>query len=175
MDLLDRIHRTSFLGPELLTWLWFRSERQDGLFNLEGDIGPFELLFDDKLVVSSLAVDAQENFFKGGHPTSSIEARTALRVGKLASQAKLRMIKGPQEWSFVLKAEDLSATSIKIPAVLSREDDDRFYERMLLLEALDEVLKGLYAEFLRIRLSPDWVSRELPAMREWVATDGDGE
>lgn len=172
MDLLDRIHRTAFLGPEFLTWLWYESEQREGVFDLGGELGEIELWFDDKLVVSSPSVNAQENFFKGGHPTTSLEARTALRLGKLASQAAIRIVRGGQEWSFTLKAHDLSVAGVKLPAVLSKEDDDRFYERMLLLEQLDGMLKGLYGRFLKRRVSRDWGEEDLPAIRAWVAGEG---
>jgi hypothetical protein len=168
MDLLDRIHRSAFLGPEFLTWLWYESDKKDGIFDLGGEIGGFELWFDDKLVVSSAVVNAQENFFKGGHPTSSLEAKTALRLGKMAAEAKLRIVRDGQEWSFNLKAHDLTMNGVKLPAVLSREDDERFYERMALLEQLEAMMKGLYGTFLARRLAPEWQD-ELAAIREWVA------
>jgi len=171
MDLLDLIHRSVFLGPEYLTWLWYQSELRDGVFHPGGryDGGPFELFFDDKLVVSSPAVNAQENFFRGGHPTSSLEARTALRLGKMAGEAKLRVVRGGREWSFVFKAHRMSTAAVKLPAVLSKEDDDKFYERMFLLEQLEAMLDALFAEFLRVRISPEWAAKELLDLRAWVA------
>lgn len=169
MNLLDLIHRTAFLGGEFLTWLWFRSDQQGGVFNLGGELGEVEVWFDDRLVVSSLAVDAQENLFKGGHPTSSAEAMTALKKGKKASEAKLRAIKGAKEWSFILKAEGLQVGSVKIPAVLSKEYDDKFYERMMLLEELDQMVKALFRQFLLLRVTPAWEDEEIPAIQRWVA------
>lgn len=173
MDLIDLINRTSFLGPEFLTWLWYRSEKQQGTFDAGGELGPFELWFDDKLTVGSPAVNAQENLFKGGHPATSLEARTALRLGKLASEAKLRVVRASQEWSFTLKADRLEAAGVKIPAVLSREDEEVLNERMILVEQLDMMLKALLTQFLVLRVSPEWEGDELPAMRHWVATDGE--
>ena len=111
MTLLDLIHRTAFLGGEFLTWLWYRSDQQGGVFHLGGEIGEIELWFDDRLVVSSLSVDAMENLFKGGHPTSSAEAMAALKKGKKASEAKLRAIKGAKEWSFILSPNSPARTT----------------------------------------------------------------
>jgi hypothetical protein len=173
MDLIDLINRTSFLGPEFLTWLWYRSEKQQGVFDAGGEIGPFELWFDDKLTIGSPAVNAQENLFKGGHPATSVEARIALRLGKQPSDAKLRIVRASQEWSFSLKADRLEPTGVKIPAVLSREDEEVLNERMVLIEQLDTMLKSLLAQFLVLRVSPEWGETELPAMQRWVATDGE--
>ncbi|MCB9553761.1 MAG: hypothetical protein H6705_18125 [Myxococcales bacterium] len=169
MDLLDRMHRVAFLGPEFLTWLWFRSETGGGEFALDPEWGDFELWFEDKLVVGSVVVNAQENLFKGGHPAASLEARTALRLGKFATDAKLRIVRGAQEWTFGLKAADLVPSGIKLPAVLSKEDDDQFYERMFLLEQLDTMVKGLFGTFLKLRVSKRWADDELPTIQRWIA------
>ncbi|MGK0360454.1 MAG: hypothetical protein ACI9U2_002767 [Bradymonadia bacterium] len=176
MDLLDQMHRTAFLGAEFLTWLWYRSELQEAVFVLDEklmgaeDAPPsFEVWFDDKLIVGSHLVDAQENHFKGGHPTSSLEARTALRLGKLATEAKLRIVRGTQEWTLAFKAANFSLGGVKVPAVLAKEDDEKFYERMFLLEQLDQMIRGLYGQFLQVRLSEEWDTTELPSIRDWVA------
>ncbi len=170
MDLLDSIHRTTFLGAEFITWLWFKSEHNDGVFDIgDAEFGSFDVLFEDKLTVGSMTVNAQENHFKGGHPTSSLEARSALRLGKLAHEAKLRIIRGSQEWSFLLKGHMLATASVKIPAILSKESDDKFYERMYLIEQLDRIIKGLFSQFLAIRLANAWEAEELPAIRAWIA------
>lgn len=178
MDLLDQMHRTAFLGAEFLTWLWYRSELQEGVFTLNEklmgaeDAPPsFEVWFDDKLIVGSHLVDAQENHFKGGHPTSSLEARTALRLGKLATEAKLRIVRGTQEWTLSFKAANFSLGGVKVPAVLAKEDDEKFYERMFLLEQLDQMMLGLYGQFLAIRLGESWEKEELPQIRTWIAGD----
>jgi len=169
MELIERMRRVDFLGHEFLTWLWFRAETQSGPFDLGGETGALALWFEDKLVVGSTTVDAQENLFKGGHPSTSLEARTALRLGKLASEAKLRVVRETQEWAFTFRAADLSVASVRIPAVLANEADDHLYERMYLLELLHTMLKGLFGLFLRLRASPAWAAEELPRLRRWVA------
>ena len=62
----------------------------------------------------------------------------------------------------------MDLTSIKLPAQLQKVEDDRFYERMELLEDLDVVATSLYREFLRIRLGEEW-GGELDEIRTWVA------
>ncbi|MCA9543879.1 MAG: hypothetical protein KC613_05795 [Myxococcales bacterium] len=171
MDLLDQMHRTAFLGAEFVTWLWWQSELRDGEFALDKEFGDFEVWFEDKLVVGSATVDAQENHFKGGHPTSSLEARTALRLGKLAREAKVRIVRGSQEWTLMLKGDSLAVAGVKIPAVLAKEDSEKFYERMELLEQLDQMVRGLFGQFLAVRLSPQWASVTLPDLQAWVRGD----
>jgi hypothetical protein len=168
MDLLTRINRVAFLGPEFLTWLWFRIETEGESFEVDGASETVEVWFDDRLVVGSTMVNAQENHFRGGHPPTSIEARAALRLGKLATEARLRFIQGSREWSIVLKATDLTYGGVKIPAVLSKDDEERFYERMYLLEELDCMLSGIFGQFVKARISPSWETHLLPAIKTWV-------
>ena len=168
MDLLARMNRVAFLGPEFLSWLWYRTENQGPAFSVEGVEGALEIWFDDRLIVGSTLVNAQENHFKGGHPTTSLEARSALRLGKLATEARLRIVHGSREWSFILKGADLSLNGVKIPSVLSKDDEERLYERLYLLEELDRMVFGVFGQFLRLRGLDDWGRVELPAIRAWV-------
>lgn len=182
MDLLDQIHRTTFLGSEFLTWLWHCSDVNEGRFDLGealsdalgGGGGDFELWFEDKLVVGSAMVDAQENHFKGGQPTTSLEAHTALRLGKLAREAKVRIVRGTQEWAFTLKGDTLATAGVKVPAVLAKEESEAFIERMALLEQLDLMVKGLFGQFLHLRLSDTWQAEALPALHDWVRGSKEG-
>ena len=169
MDLLEQINRTAFLGAEFLTWLWYRTEASGARFHIPDQEVPFEVWFDDRLVVGSTRVNAQENFFKGGHPSSSLEARTALRLGKLATQARLRIVRDNLEWSFVMNAAELSCTGVKLPPVIAKETEEKLYERMYLIEQLDLMVKGLFGLFLRQRISGDWMSDALPQIQGWVA------
>lgn len=172
MDLLDQMQRTAFLGTEFLTWLWWKSEKNDGEFLIESaEFGAIEVRFDDRLVVGSALVDAQQNHFKGGQPATSLEARTALKLGKQAGEAKLRVVLGTQEWSFVFKALPFQVASVKLPAVLAKEDDARFTERMFLLEQLDRLVRALYHQFLTVRLTDTWEG-EVAQIRSWVAGAG---
>jgi len=168
MDLLTRMNRVAFLGPEFLSWLWYRTETKGPEFSVSGIEGAIEIWFDDRLIVGSTLVNAQENHFKGGHPTTSLEARSALRLGKLATEARIRIVHGSREWSFVLKGADLSLNGVKIPSVLSKDDEERLYERLYLLEELDRMVFGIFGQFLKLRGSEDWVQNELPAIRRWV-------
>ena len=175
MDLIDKINRCAFFGSEFLTYLWFMSETSEQAYQLAEDEEQFEVIFDDRLTVGGAQVNAQENLFRGGHPTSSLEAHAALRLGKLATEARVRIIRGAQEWSFVLKAGDLSVSALKVPAVLSKKDDDRFYERMYLLEELEKMMNLLYRSFLERRLTDDWERELLPSIREWVGQTENAE
>ena len=168
MDFLEKINRTAFLGSEFLTYLWFLTETTEASFTYGRENEPFEIYFDDRLTVGGAQVNAQENLFRGGHPTTSLEAHAALRLGKMANEARIRFVKGAQEWAFVLKAQTLSISGLVVPAVLSKNDEDRFYERIYLAEQLEEMLESLFREFLSLRTSDRWQQEWLPSIRKWV-------
>lgn len=170
MDLVDLIETRRFLGSEFLMWLWFKSECFDNLFDTE-DHGTVELWLDDKLTLEASLAETERNDFKGGAPAHSPEAKTALRQGKRVSKAKLGVIKEGREWSLTLKSESLDVSGAKIPALLSKEEEEQFYERMYLLEELEDIILALFKEFVTIRLDLAWHEAMVPAMRAWVASD----
>lgn len=171
MDLLDLIESRRFLGSEFLMWLWFKSECFDGLLELGGNEGRLEVIFDDALVLEAYLAETERNTFTGGAPAHSPEAKTALRQGKRASRAKIRVIRDGREWVFTIKAETLDLASIKIPAVLSREEDDKFYERMYLVEEIEDIVAALYRQFLVLRVNAAWPEQILPAIQAWILSD----
>lgn len=168
-DYIDRMSRASHLGAAFMLWLWWRSDVQGGAFDAGGELGAFELWFDDKLVMGSPS-SAQTDTFSGGHPVSSVEARTALRLGKMPSQAKLRIVRASQEWSLTLRASDLAVDSLKVPAVLARESDEELCEAMLLTEQAETMLDGLYAAFLRDRMGAGWPGT-VATLLEWIRAE----
>ncbi len=172
MDLIDLIQSRTFVGSEFLQWLWFRVDCHDGLLDVDG-VGRIEVIFDDQLTLEAYMAETQRNELRGGSPAYSREALTAMREGKRPTKAKLRIIKEGREWAFTFKAETFDIASLKIPALLTQEADEQFYERMYLIEEVEEVLHAIYKEFLKERLSDSWNQRFIGAMKEWIASDED--
>lgn len=170
MDLVDLINSRRFLGSEFLMWLWFKSECYDGMFDIPNH-DRVEVVYDDRMTLEAYLAETERNMFRGGAPAYSPEARVALREGKRVQRAKLRVIKEGREWTFNIKAESLDLTSVKLPSLLSREEEEQFYERMYLVEELEQILDELFREFLNVRLTYAWEEVMVPAMREWIASD----
>lgn len=174
MDLVDLINTRRFLGSEFLIYLWFRVDCFDGLLDVEADdLGRIELIFDDQLTLDAYVAETQRSDLRGGAPAYSREAVTALRQGKRPTRAKLCIIREGREWMFRFKAETFQLTSVKTPALLTKETVEQFYERMYLLEELEDILHALYREFLEVRLGDEWEDRFVGAIQEWIASDED--
>ena len=166
MDLLNRIEHARFLGREFLAWLWYRSELQEGLFELSER--RVEVWFDARLTLEALGDIKEQNVIKSESPTETEEARASLQSGKYVKEARLRVVHEQKQWTVTIKADDLSLHGLKIPALLSQEDDDQLYERFYLMEEAEDLVDELFAGFLTVRLSDDPWRAEGTAMRAWV-------
>jgi hypothetical protein len=166
MDLLDRIEGLRFLGREFLLWLWFQSELFETELRPSGD-EPIALWLEAQL---TLSFEKEESRLRGAVPASSPEAKQALRQGKLPKEARLRVVRQMREFVFVLKADALALSGLKVPAELAKGDEKHeiFYERMMLVEELEQSLAALYADFTTLRLSESWEQQLVPVMRAWA-------
>ncbi len=167
MDLVALVEGKRFLGSEFLLWVWFESEAYEGTLPL-ADGTQCEFWLESDLV---LANGTEIAALKGMAPSANAEAHEALRQGKIPTRARIRILRNELEFGFVLSAEDLSLSSVKIPAQLKREQDEKFYERMFLIEQLEQIVESLFADFLVLRLSKTWETTVLPAIRTWVRDD----
>lgn len=169
MELYQRVEATAYLGREFLTWLWFRGDKNDGQFEVNGET--IAAWFDAKLKLSSTGTLKEESVIKSDRPTDTEEARVSLRSGKQVDEAKLSLSIGPKIWTMTVKSSDLSLHSMKLPALLGTTDEDCVYERLALLEECQDTFDALFATFARLRLDDRAWSAEIEAMREWVQSE----
>jgi hypothetical protein len=170
MDLIDRIENSRFLGREFLVWLWYESEAREGVLPLPSGES-CELWLEEQLTLVLGGLEKAESKLRSQTPSATSEAKEALRCGKLPTRAKVRVDRGPQSWSFLFDADTMGLSSVQIPALITEDTEERFYERMQLVEDLEAVLGGLYEQFLKARTSKAWNSKIVPAMRAWVQRD----
>ena len=166
MDLVDKIERSRFLGREFLVWLWYESERLEGLLPLPNGEA-CELWLEEQLTLVAGGMEKAESKLRAGAPSATPEAKEALRQGKLPTKAKMRISRGTQSWSFLFDAETLGIGGVKVPAQITEDTDEKFYERMQLVEDLEAMIGGLYERFLSVRTGDAWV-QESEAVRAWV-------
>ena len=167
MDYVDKIERARFLGREFLVWLWHESEVREGVLPLSGGEA-CELWLEGHLTLVGAETEKSESKLKAAMPSASPEAKEALRQGKLPVKAKLRVARGPQTWGFTLNADTLGIASVSVPALIKEDTDERFFERMELVETLEATLSDLLGTFLELRASAQWEGQAVPALRRWV-------
>ncbi len=170
MDALARVESTRFLGSEFLLWLWLRAELVDKPISLP-ELGDFEVWLDNQLTLQS-DIDPNERVtVRGAAPSGSAEAREAVRAQKFPVRARVAVRHQDHDFAFVLVAPRFALASGAIPAVLAKETNDSFVERMDLVERLLSSLDRLYGAFLEERLSDVWQRGWEPAIVSWA--DGD--
>ena len=166
-DLLERIESTRFLGSEFLLWLWLRAEIVDKPIPLP-ELGDFDVWLDNHLTLQSDIDPNEQVTVRGAAPSGSAEAREAVRAQKFPVRARVAIRNEERDFACVLVAQRFAVASGVIPAVLTRDTDDAFQERMTLVERLSQNLDALYAAFLRDRLTDTWKSGWEPAIVSWA-------
>lgn len=169
-DLLERIESTRFLGPEFLLWLWLRAELIGKPLPL-ADFGDYDVWLDNQITLQS-DIDPNERVtVRGAQPSGAAEAREAVRAQKFPVRARVALRNEERDFACVLVAQRFAVAGGVIPAVLTKDSDDAFQERMVLVERLSASLDALYGVFLRDRLGSLWKEGWEPAIVSWA--DGD--
>lgn len=166
-DLLERVESTRFLGSEFLLWLWLRAVIVSQPISVP-ELGTFDVWLDNQLTLQS-DIDPNERVtVRGAAPAGSPEAREAVRAQKYPVRARIAIRNEDRDFACVLVAQRFAIAGGAIPAVLTKDSDDAFQERMNLIEALSASLDGLYGAFLRDRLSATWKEAWEPAIVCWA-------
>jgi hypothetical protein len=186
MSLLSQIESTTFLGPEFLTWLWYKAETDHGRIDLTAslfDAGqiPIGDLADAHRVVTVAMADqillstdgpgmSTTDAFRGDAPDLSPEAAAALANGKLLHRAKITLNgDDTAQWPLTLHAQTLDLAGIKIPTPPLPDFEDNATTRLRALDDLETLLHTAFTAFIALRLTPEAWQAEAQAMRNWIA------
>jgi len=163
-----------YLGEDFLTWLWFKSEKNNGLFTSKnGEV--FSITMGDRVVVTGGEGEFKERAMSSGKNSTFKEAKQGLKLGKKVCSAKITIEYNGEEWSFLIKSEDFSMSSFKTPKISKKiqQDEDPegvFFEKIFLIEKALEFFDDVFYEFLKIKFDPAW-EEELEEMRQWIKQD----
>lgn len=170
---LERAESVSvLLGQEFLTWLWFASEYNNGLFRTaEGEA--FTVTVEQKVSVQGGEGEAKETAVCSGPMAELREARAGLRAGKKVHKAKVRIERDEVSWQVLLDAASFNLQGLKTPKVDLRleegEDPDaRILEKIYLIEKCAGYIDTVFAYFMTLRFSPRW-EEEVRHIRAWLA------
>jgi hypothetical protein len=173
MALLDMIQQKAFLGSEFLTWLWYRSEQEDGSIEIEPG-QPCEISFEKDLVLASEAGQAVASSLKGESPSLAPEAVAALMAGKKVKRARVSLTCNHTHWEVVLNGETFDWSGVKIDTPPSLPFVESVPIRLNAVEEFARIFDLLFSKFLDVRLSSDTWRPEVEAMRAWVESKAAG-
>ena len=161
----------AFVAREFLTWLVWHAETQGGTFAGEGDVPDFSIQFGGRVALRAGDGLVSDVVLKGAAPGVSADVRYALAGGLSVKEAELQLVfSGDEErgYLFTLPAEHFDLKRVKIPALLTEEEDDRGDERLMLLSSLDAALELAFRQFLVERVAPTWSRDVVPTLRRWL-------
>lgn len=70
-----------------------------------------------------------------------------------------------------MDAERFAFRSAELPELLAEEEEERVTERPWLAEKLVACFDSLWEAFFGVRTSPEWHTKEVPAIVEWLARE----
>jgi len=169
MDILEKTEKTETIGKDFLLWLWFKSETRGGIFDIDDGLSA-EILIDGKITLETDEI--QDSVTCSCANPLMKEARFALMGNKRITKAAIKLtINEEDEFFFRLDSRWMNFRLLKTPKViqdLKGDPEGFFYEKTGLIERAVTVMDSVFMDFIRIRLSPDWESSELPALKEWI-------
>lgn len=169
MDVLEKIEKTEIIGTEFLLWLWFRSESNDGIFDISEDQHA-EIRIDGTITLENN--ETKDKVTCSGNNALMKEARLALIENKKITIMTVRLIlNGEDEFSFKLDSRWMNFRALKTPKVLLDFKDDPegiFYEKVGLIEKAITAMDSIFMKFIKIRISSEWKNDEFPALITWI-------
>ena len=174
---IDERGGMDWLGPEFLTWLWWRTGASPEFAETAGGRRDGTSLFvhvDEFIELRGERAAARRTSLRSGMPSASAEAKAALRYGKVVTAARLLFARGEEETALTLRAEDLDVSSCKLPPVDSNDPEERLTTSLSAARRTYDDLDLLYRSFLEVRCSDRWEA-EASKMRTWVATPSEEE
>ncbi len=154
-----------FFGKEFLTWLWYKSEADEGTFTLRGEnvfvtfSGTMRLDCDFKSTgTDTIRCDA---------PARSPEAKAALEIGKQPVKAGIILGGRGGEFPLVFDGPRFNVSSLRLPDSEAVDRRAKLEERFTQITEVAGLLDSLFGLYLGQRASADWTT-ELDQMKAWA-------
>ncbi len=166
----EEFKKQSSLGRDFLTYICYKSDEKAGLFEIPASDLQFSLWVDGKIVMENDSGAPPNTVSYSGDDFTSLELKQAIRSGKKVRDARLRIEKGENTWSFVLRADRLEVSGLKIdmPRTKDNDLDERFYARILSIEALNSLLEELYGYFINQIHGKSWQTSGYSDFQKWL-------
>jgi hypothetical protein len=161
-----------YLGPEFLTWLWWRASVEPEFRHADGT--SVYVHVDEYLELRGERAAARKTALRAGMPGASAEGKVALRGGKVVAAARLILARGEEETTFTLRGEDLDVSGARLKAPEGETAEERLAASLAATRRLYEDLDLCFRVFLAVRCSDGWEA-EADRVRGWVAGPSEEE
>lgn len=157
------------LASEFYLWLWWISDERGPGMDLGGDVGRIEVWVDERLSFRSPEDGKISVVLTGDDPAGTLEAKAALRGGKVLEEIRLGLRRDDREHLFTLRGPAVEIRRLKLPAGGDAGPETVLYDRMFLYEEVVFLVGELFRSFSGQRCASEWAGETLPAMRAWAA------
>jgi hypothetical protein len=171
MDLSLVERENVILGQDFLTWLWFKTDSENALFALE-DKRTFTVQMEQRVSVQGGEGEGVETTTVSSPRNELTEAKTGLLTGKKVNKAQILFSMDQDDWLVQVNATDFGISGLKTPKISTNDDegddpDAKFLEKIFLLERCLEMLDIVFAHYLKIRMSKEWIE-ETAKIKLWL-------
>ena len=156
-----------FLGNEFLLWLWYFGECEgDTIQTPDGARITF-------MLQGGLRLECPRGTTGNGTMNAAAavrlpEAKAAAKAGKLPRKAALTVVRNADQFSFVIQAETLALSSVKLPPPAAEgEQRAREVDRLQYVRDLAEIVDQLFAAFMLRRMTSYW-TQEVDEIGAWL-------
>ncbi len=171
LDVAVAYNRYKFLGEEFLTWLWYVIEKNQNLLkSIDRNLVALEV--GNRIVFENRRKESAERITIKGESAGLEEGILALKNGALVTELNMVYRSAELVWQFTLKGESLNISSLNIPQTDLPESDEDLegyvIEKLFLYDKSLQFLQNLFARFVKLRISNDWQSKDIAAIRNWI-------
>lgn len=167
----EALKQNNSLGRDFLTYTCYQSDEKAGAFEIQGSGQKFSLWVDGKIVLADDRDQPPNTVTYSGDDFTNRELKQAIRSGKKVREARLRIEKGPNTWCFTLRADSFNVAGLKIEMPRTKDIDERFFDRMLNIEALNSILDALYGDFVRQLNEKIWQTKGYQKFQKWLRAE----
>jgi len=147
----------AYMGQEFLLWLYWKS-CEDGTFSLENlGLGEINISVEEVIDLVSIKGDGYSETIKSTELMELDSVRESIRLGRLPSLVKVRIISNHLEWFFQLKASPFKMSSVKLPLTGEKDEAEMISQRLDSLTKLDLIMKALFNTFILEREEENFV------------------
>lgn len=165
----EALKKQNSFGRDFLTWLAYKSDERSGKLELAtGET--FSLWIDGKIVMEDDRPAPPNSVAYNGDDFTNQDIKAAVRAGKKVREARLRIERGENTWSFILRAERMEISGLKIDMPKAADKDEQFFGRIMNIESLNKLLDGLYTEFLMDVHGREWKAKGYRQFQKWLKT-----
>ncbi len=156
-----------FLGNEFLLWLWYFAECEgDTITSPDGSQITF--MFQGGIKLECPRGTTGNDTMNSDQAIRLPETKAAVRAGKLPRKAALTVVRNSEQFSFIIQAETLALSSVKLPqADAEGEQRARELDRLQQVRDLAEIVDQMFAAFMARRMTSYW-SQETKEIGAWL-------